>query len=177
MGLLVCYTKAVGKHLKGSMCINKVKTFFIISFGLFAIFCVNSTVCCAQAPATKKSIINYTINDDRREFVRINTNKMKYPIQIKTSNDELQVIDISRGGIAIKNNNKYSIGDIIPVKISYRGLEITPNIKIVRLNSDIIGAEFATNETAIDNQLIYLSIKLESDNGQLVTRFSENGVL
>ena len=102
---------------------------------------------------------------------------MKYPIQIKTSNNELQVIDISRGGIAIKNNNKYSIGDIIPVKISYRGLEITPNIKIVRLNSDIIGAKFATNETAIDNQLIYLSIKLESDNGQLVTRFSENGVL
>lgn len=82
-----------------------------------------------------------------------------------------QILDISRGGIAVKHNNSLKVGDVIPVHLKYKDLDINANVKVVSASSTRAGAEFTNLDKAIANQLLYLNVMLEADNNILATRF------
>lgn len=159
------------------MCKRLVKTLIIVAISVLAITSTDTNACNAPIPQSTNKQIKYDITNDKRAFTRVPTNTMKYKLNIEGNGSTLNVIDISRGGVALTDNNKYNIGDIIPVKISYRDIQINSNIKIVRKEGKRLGAKFITDNNTVANKIMYLSIKLESDSGMLITRFSENGIL
>lgn len=116
---------------------------------------------------------NPLIDADNRQFIRFNINTMKTPVSmILLNNENSKLIDISRGGVAISNNNKLQTGDIIPIKLNYKDIEINTAIKIIYTTENKAGAEFTNLDTPTQNQLLYLSIVLEADNNMLKTKFS-----
>ncbi len=113
------------------------------------------------------------IETDKRQFIRFNINSIKTPVSMTLANNNTsKLLDISRGGVAISNNKELHTGDIIPVKLNYKDIEINTDIKIIYTTEDKAGGEFTNLDTPTQNQLLYLSIVLEADNNMLKTKFS-----
>jgi hypothetical protein len=70
------------------------------------------------------------------------------------------LLDISRGGIAVKTDN-LQVGDVVPVHIVYGDIDIQADVKIVSKQNDRAGAQFINLDKATANQLLYLSLLLE----------------
>ena len=105
--------------------------------------------------------------------MRFNVKEITKPISMeRTNNGVSQLIDISRGGIAVKHNNDLKVGDILPVHIQYKDLNINANVKVVSATSNRAGAEFTNLDKSVANQLLYLKIMLEADNEMLATKFT-----
>lgn len=116
--------------------------------------------------------INNAINAiDKRQYMRFNIQEIKHPVLMEKSGNINQILDISRGGIAVKHNNTLKVGDVIPVHITYKHLDINANVKVVSASATRAGAEFTNLDKTIANQLLYLNIMLEADNNLLATRF------
>ncbi|MDE6139158.1 MAG: PilZ domain-containing protein, partial [Candidatus Gastranaerophilales bacterium] len=118
----------------------------------------------------RKDINNAITAIDKRQYIRFNIQEIKHPVMMEKSENVSQLLDISRGGIAVKHNNTLKVGDIIPVHITYKDLDITANIKVVSASNTRAGAEFTNLDKAIANQLLYLNVMLEADNNILATR-------
>ena len=103
--------------------------------------------------------------------MRFNIQEIKHPVLMEKSENINQILDISRGGIAVKHNNTLKVGDVIPVHITYKNLDINANVKVVSASTTRAGAEFTNLDKAIANQLLYLNVMLEADNNILATRF------
>ena len=71
------------------------------------------------------------------------------------------MIDISRGGIAVKHDNALQVGDVIPVHLTYGDLDINAEVKVVTSTADRAGAMFVNIDQATANKLLYLNILLE----------------
>ena len=125
-----------------------------------------------SADGSIKNIDNNIQPQEKRKHIRFNTANINHPVLLKTETNN-QLIDISRGGIAIKPNNTLKQGEIFPVKITYKDIIIDTQAKVVSTNNDRIGAEFITQNEDITNQLLYLSVLLESDNNMLGRRINQ----
>lgn len=131
--------------------------------------CSQSSV---SADGNIKNIDDTAIQQEKRRFVRFNIKNISHPIIFKTvANNPL--IDISRGGIAIEHNNTMHTGDIFPVHIIYKNIVIDTNAKVVSTTENRAGAEFIATEEDVINQLLYLSVLLESDNNMLGRRINQ----
>ncbi len=80
------------------------------------------------------------------------------------------IIDISRGGVALENNNSLKVGDVVPVHIKYKDTDVNAQVKVVTATKTRAGAEFINLDNTIANQLLFMNIMLEADNDMLVTR-------
>lgn len=129
----------------------------------------NNTKNWIQEPTTENPLTTI----DRRKHIRYDAAKLKVPVKIKTTENIEDLIDISRGGIAIKYSNTINSGDIIPIHISYKDIEIKTNIKIISVNNARAGAEFIENDKAVVNQLLYMNVQIEADNNMLATKLSQ----
>lgn len=109
---------------------------------------------------------------DRREFLRFSTANCNKPIILKAADKITGLLDISRGGIAVKHENSLKAAEVVPVHIIYEDIEIKTDIKVVSTTASRAGAQFVNLDTSTANQLLYLSIRLESDNNMLPTKLS-----
>ena len=120
----------------------------------------------------RKLVDNNIDTIDKRQYMRFNVSEITKPVTMeKTNNGINSLIDISRGGIAVKHDNNLKVGDVLPVHIQYKDLDINTNVKVVSATKNRAGAEFVNLDKAIANQLLYLNILLEADNNMLVTSF------
>lgn len=150
----------------------------LLGFILCAIIPQNS-LCAQLAPAGEKPFNQDTINhvvgieNEKRTYPRYEIKNLKKPVVCeKTNNNILGLINISRGGVSLKTNGAVQMGDILPINIVYEDISIPVNVKIIYVSENIAGAEFVNLNTAGSNQLLYLSIRLDADNGKLITKLS-----
>ena len=71
------------------------------------------------------------------------------------------LVDVSRGGVALRHNNSLKVGDIVPVHLSYGDLDINADVKVVSATTARAGAEFVNLDQATANKLLFLNILLE----------------
>lgn len=111
--------------------------------------------------------------NEKRNYIRYDIKDLKKPVVIdKTGTDIQSLINISRGGVAIKTKTPTSIGQIIPIKLVYEDIAIDTVAQVVFTQGNITGAQFINSDKQTENNLLYLSIRLDADNGHLVTKLS-----
>ena len=97
--------------------------------------------------------------------MRFNVNDTARPVMLERSNNGIDgLIDVSRGGIAVKHDNNLKVGDVIPVHLTYGDLDINADVKVVTSTSNRAGAMFVNLDQATANKLLYLNILLEDSN-------------
>ena len=85
----------------------------------------------------------------------------KNPIALEQQKGIESLLDVSRGGVSVTHNNKLKVGDIIPVHMSYGGLDIKADAKVVSATTSRAGAQFVNLDKATANQLLYLNMVLD----------------
>jgi len=117
---------------------------------------------------TLKLLYNNRIDDDnldtidKRQYVRYNVNSTAIPVSMEKVNNVEGLIDVSRGGVALRHNNTLKNGDIIPIHLKYGNLEINANAEVVTATTSRAGARFVNLDQATANQLLYLNMLLDS---------------
>ncbi len=101
---------------------------------------------------------------DKRQYMRFDVAGNRNPVELQQNSQIDSLLDISRGGIAVKHHNQLKVGDIVPVQISYGDLDINADVKIVTATDVRAGAEFVNIDRATANKLLYMNILLEEAN-------------
>ena len=96
--------------------------------------------------------------------MRYQVSSNKNPIGLEPGHGVEALLDVSRGGISVKHNNNLNVGDVIPVHISYGGLDIKADVKVVSASTTRAGAMFVNLDQATANQLLYLNMILDDVN-------------
>ena len=109
----------------------------------------------------------YVESIDKRQYMRFNVANNTNPVTMEKSANIDRLLDVSRGGIAVRHNNTLKTGDVIPVHLTYGDLDIQAKAKVVSANSSRAGAEFIDLDQGISNQLLYLNMLLERNANQL----------
>ena len=111
----------------------------------------------------QRKIIDENVDSvDKRQYMRFNVSDSARPVMLENTNNGVdQLIDISRGGIAVKHDNALQVGDVIPVHLTYGDLDINAEVKVVTSTADRAGAMFVNIDQATANKLLYLNILLE----------------
>ena len=97
--------------------------------------------------------------------MRFDADTAPTPIELHDNAQISDLIDISRGGIAVRHANNLRVGDVVPVQISCGDLNIDANVKVVTASQNRAGAEFINLDRATANKLLYVNILLEEANG------------
>ncbi len=100
---------------------------------------------------------------DKRQYVRYNVNNTPLPVSMERVDNVDSLIDVSRGGVALKHNNTLKSGDIVPIHIKYGNLDIRANAEVVTTTQSRAGARFVNLDQATANQLLYLNMLLDSN--------------
>ena len=94
--------------------------------------------------------------------MRFNINDSNLPVAMEQQNNGVDsLIDVSRGGVALKHNNALKKGDIVPVHITYGDLDINADVKIITATDYRAGGQFVNLDQSTANKLLYLNILLE----------------
>ena len=109
----------------------------------------------------KKQTEDNIDNIDKRQYMRFNVSDTKNPVALERSNNIDGLIDVSRGGIAVKHNNTLKVGDVVPVHLTYGDLDIQADVKVVTASTNRAGTMFVNLDQATANKLLYLNILLE----------------
>ncbi len=109
----------------------------------------------------KKEYNDYMSVIDKRQYMRFNINNAGVPVAFEGTDKISSLVDISRGGIAVRHNSSLKVGDVIPVHISYGDIDINTNVKVVMATDNRAGAEFVDLDTATANRILYLNLLLE----------------
>ena len=83
------------------------------------------------------------------------------PVSLAENTQIDSLLDISRGGIAVKHHNDLKVGDVVPVNISYGNLNINADVKVVSASDVRAGAEFINLDQITANKLLYMNMLLE----------------
>ena len=81
-------------------------------------------------------------------------------------------IKVSKKYMIHDESNSVKVGDVLPVHIAYKDLDINADVKIVSATTNRAGAEFINLNENIANQLLYLNVLLEADNNMIATRIN-----
>ncbi len=106
-------------------------------------------------------------NIDKRQYMRFNIADNPNPVLMERSNNVSQLLDVSRGGIAVRHNGTLKVGDVIPVHLTYGDLDIQAQAKVVSATTSRAGAEFVNIDKALANQLLYLNMLLETQYNKM----------
>jgi hypothetical protein len=98
---------------------------------------------------------------DKRQYVRYNVNNTPLPVSMEKVDNVDSLIDVSRGGVALKHSNTLKKGDIVPIHLKYGNLDIRTNAEVVTATSSRAGAKFVNLDQATANQLLYLNMLLD----------------
>ena len=115
----------------------------------------------------KQTFVQRKLNDeniqtvDKRQYMRFNVAGNRNSVSMESNAQIDSILDISRGGIAVKHNNQLKVGDVVPVQMSYGDLNINANVKVVTATDARAGAMFVDLDKATANKLLYMNILLE----------------
>ena len=116
----------------------------------------------------KKVVDNQVDTIDKRQYMRFNVNDTDKPVTMERNNNGIEhLIDVSRGGIAVRHDNSLNVGDVIPVHLTYGDLDIKADVKVVTATTNRAGAQFVNLDPATANKLLYLNIMLEDSFNNL----------
>ena len=101
---------------------------------------------------------------DKRQYVRYTVSSNKNPISLERNDSVDTLLDVSRGGVAVRHDHNLKVGDIIPIHMKYGSLDIKANAKVVSATNSRAGAEFVNLDQATANQLLYLNMVLDEVN-------------
>ena len=101
---------------------------------------------------------------DKRQYMRFEVSGNRNPVELQQNAQIDSLLDISRGGIAVRHHKQLKVGDVVPVQISYGDLDISADVKIVTATDVRAGAEFVNLDRATANKLLYMNILLEEAN-------------
>ena len=107
---------------------------------------------------------------DKRQYMRFNANNSLTPVELANHAESTaaeSVLDISRGGIALKHNKSLKVGDVIPVEIECGDLNIKTDVKVVTATDRRAGAEFINLDEATANKILYMNLLLEATSQAL----------
>ncbi len=111
--------------------------------------------------------------EERRQYDRFNISSLIHPVTLESTQDGVEgLIDISRGGVALKHNNTLKEGDIIPLHLTYKDITIHTQAKVVAATETRAGVQYIEPSQSLTHKLLYLSIMLEADNNLLKTKLS-----
>ena len=96
--------------------------------------------------------------------MRYQVSNNRNPIALEQQKGVDSLLDVSRGGVSVTHNNQLKVGDIIPVHMSYGGLDIKADAKVVSATTSRAGAQFVNLDKATANQLLYLNMVLDEVN-------------
>ena len=102
---------------------------------------------------------------DKRQYMRFDSATSANTIELKDNAQISGLIDISRGGVAVRHSNNLKVGDVVPVQISCGDMEINADVKVLTANNSRAGAEFINLDRATANKLLYMNIMLEEAAG------------
>ena len=113
----------------------------------------------------QRNVIDETIPSiDKRQYMRFQVEGNRNPVELEQNPQIDSLLDISRGGIAVRHHKQLKVGDVIPVQISYGDLNINADVKIVTASDVRAGAEFVNLDRATANKLLYMNILLNEAN-------------
>jgi hypothetical protein len=119
----------------------------------------------ADGSLTWKKVVDMSVDAvDKRQFTRYSVADNRNPIAMEQTNGIEGLLDVSRGGISVKHNNTIKVGDVLPVHISYGGLDIKADVKVVSASSNRAGAQFVNLDPQTANQILYLNMVLDDVN-------------
>ncbi len=98
------------------------------------------------------------------------------PVEFEATSQVEDILDISRGGVSLKQDGSLQVGDIVPVELKYGDLEIKANVEIVATSDITAGGKFIDLDLATANKLLYLSIMLEEANTPIVQSQMNNNI-
>ena len=107
---------------------------------------------------------------DKRQYMRFQVAGNRNPVELQQNDQIESLLDISRGGIAVRHHNQLKVGDVIPVQISYGDLDINADVKIVTATDVRAGAEFVNLDRATANKLLYMNILLQEANPNITMK-------
>ncbi len=112
-------------------------------------------------------------HEEQRQYERFTIRTLTQPVKLEdTQNGVEGLIDISRGGVALKHNNTLKEGDIIPLHITYKDITVHTQVQVTNATETRAGAKYINHSQSLTNKLLYLSIMLEADNNMLKTKLS-----
>ena len=149
---------------------------FIFIFAIVILFFQGScSALTSLYPDYKPEINAYEENYpmDRREFQRLENSKLITNILgIDSSGKNIDIIDFSRGGLAITPNNSLEIGKVYPIKLNYKNTTIPVDFEVITIDKNRVGTKFVNLDTQKQNELLYISARIELDNNMLKTKLS-----
>ena len=99
--------------------------------------------------------------------MRFNVAGNRNTVELHPNSQISGLVDISRGGLAVKHHNNLRVGDVVPVQITYGDLDINANVKIVTASDVRAGAMFVDLDQATANKLLYMNILMQDAIGTL----------
>ena len=107
-------------------------------------------------------------NIDKRQYMRFNVNGSEFPILLeKTNNGVTNLLDVSRGGVALAHDGSLKVGDIVPLHMMYADMDVHAQVKVVSATTSRAGAEFVNIDKGTANQLLYLNIVVDNWHNEL----------
>ena len=101
---------------------------------------------------------------DKRQSMRYQVSTNRNPVTLEKTEGIERLIDVSRGGVSVIHNKELKVGDVIPVHMTYGGLDINANAKVVSATDSRAGAQFVNLDSATANQILYLNMILDEVN-------------
>jgi hypothetical protein len=100
---------------------------------------------------------------DKRRYIRFSANESNNPLNIVNNTPITKIVDISRGGMAVEHNRALKKGEVLPVQITYKNLDITANVKVLTATKTMAHTQFINLDSATANKLLYLHQSLEKE--------------
>lgn len=120
-----------------------------------------------QGKEYKQRVVSENIPTiDKRQYMRFSTDDN--PTITFTPSDKISsLVDISRGGVAVRHDGDLKVGDIVPVNIRVADMDINADVKVISASSTRAGAEFVNLDETTADRLLYMNMLFQGNPNSL----------
>ena len=110
---------------------------------------------------TKREYIRFSVLED--SGIRLDKKKKQKTPRI------IAIVDISRGGIAVTHDGSLKVGEKMIVSLSCYGMDISPEVEVVRVSGNNAGMKFINLDKSTANKILYMNMFMAEDANNLQT--------
>lgn len=104
---------------------------------------------------TKREYIRFNVLED--SGVHLDKKKKQKTPRI------IAIVDISRGGIAVTHDGSLKVGEKMVVSLSCHGIDISPEVEVVRVSGNNAGMKFINLDKSTANKILYMNMFMADD--------------
>ncbi len=104
---------------------------------------------------TKREYIRFNVLED--SGVHLDKKKKQKTPRI------IAIVDISRGGIAVTHDGSLKVGEKMVVSLSCHGMDISPEVEVVRVSGNNAGMKFINLDKSTANKILYMNMFMADD--------------